>query len=220
MRDEDIQFYIDVMKYKEANEARRHLSWAFYITLGFFMTISGWYFASIKSLPFESFEGIIGVLFLLLLLAQAKISRIYSDNYRMKQGFDTKYEQKTTFDDYETGVQGVGDFIHYFILCSMTASFLIAPLNISLYCKIICCFAIILFLLISVYYILAGGHFICGKDKAVKSKWWQRIAYFLIIYLLVNYIFYIFYFKHSLSQYLVVLVGLYGKMFSFLLPHF
>lgn len=183
---------VNTLKYREARNNGRHLSYAFYLTLGFFITITGGYFwfivnlGSIKLLLFpiltnsditKYFGATIGIILLLMLINLAKVSRISADNQELIDNYEGAYPSQINYRG--SGFLGVGDFIHYLILTAITCFFIIYPFHLGrLFETWFLCIFFVLFILI--YYGLARGDFIIGKKNAIRSKLLQAFIYSLI----------------------------------------
>jgi len=118
---------VDREKYSAARSELRNLSYAFFVILGFFSAITGWFIALKPSIdvnrPFLGF--VIGIVFLLLLMVLAKQSRIAADNLAFVKKIERAYKTKSKFKP--TGIEGAANFISYVILSGGTSYFLLYP---------------------------------------------------------------------------------------------
>lgn len=197
------------LQYQKACGYGSHLSHVFYITLGFFILISGWFFANNGAASLANnnilynLSGFIGILFFLLLLNLAKVSRLHFDNQEVIEKFDKDYDpndQRIKF--HLSGIRGIGDFLHYFILTALTIYFLCFPFNYKLQSTIIITFIAFIVFFTSIYYVLAAGKFPFGKERVIKSP----TAQWFFTYLLLT--FALCYFTYLLFKFdLILLLG-------------
>lgn len=173
IKDRNKSFEVDKLYYEESTLRGIHLSYAFYVTLGLFIAIIGG-FLSFKG-ELGGYANFIGLIFLLLLLPLAKISRLQADNGDVHDKFQQKHKSNVIFNG--TGIKGVGDFFHYCILISITSFFLLKPLR-YIVPPIIFVGLFLLsfgFLVFVIYYVLARGDFIFGEIGLSKNKESQNL---------------------------------------------
>ena len=193
----------DKVKYQEARNQERHLSYITYIALGFFISITGFFLMiptkglnlnlngvdvlvnPIQVSPYLSLS--IGYIFLSLLIILAKLSRTASDNSNMIEEFKRNYPSKIEFE--QSSIRGIGNFLQFFILNGLTVYLLLyhrqSPLILKDY------IIILLLLFMATYYILGGGRFptfIINPisnyfDKRIKKEY--RIVTQWVVYLLI-----------------------------------
>jgi hypothetical protein len=187
--------------YQKAYNFATNYSYIFYVVLGFFVAITRWYYenGNDKLAIFKlNIENIIAIIMLTMLMIIAKVSRLSADNQDYMDDFEDKYKPKIKF--HSTGVRGVGDFLSYSLLTSITSYFIILAFNKSFSLKLLLYYCLGLMFL--VYYVLANGNFIksffiCkkqdknrrrNKEKVLKRLnvyvVWQLIAYFLMFILI------------------------------------
>lgn len=157
----------------------RHLSNAFYLTLGFFIAITGWFIILLNdgNTTTENISGFIGILFVLMLLNLAKVSRLHSDNKKALVEFDDKYDKEGKKIRFRpTGIPGLGDAIHYIILISITSFYLLFPF-ICFNSIFTILYPIILssILFAIIYYGFASGDFLISQKEDKQNKLTKNI---------------------------------------------
>lgn len=171
-KEEPTRWEIDRIKYQEGRSQLRHLNYAFYLTLSFFVAITGWFLTFGANRPYLALT--IGSLFLFLSLVQAKNTRLYEDNLKLVKKLERAYKSKTRYKS--TGIAGAGNFISFIILSALTSYFLLYPYSYRLSYHSIG--VAMRFLVLSLpifivsYYILGDGKF--GKaffSKFKLTKW-------------------------------------------------
>jgi|GEM_PF-2083421 len=168
---------IDSLKYQEARNQLRHLSFALYLTLTFFMAISGWFLNFGESRPYLALS--IGSIFLFLLYVLAKNTRISEDNIKLVKKLERAYKSKTRFRP--TGIEGIANFLSYVVLSALTAYFLLYPYSYQLSYHDTGVFGRFLglsgVLFLASYYILGDGKY--GKASMSKIKLGKKFLSFL-----------------------------------------
>jgi len=185
---------IDQLNYQKAVEIGSKQTTAFYATLVFFMTVSGWFFSNIPSPNKISLSAVISIIFLFLLANLSKISRSMHDNNKVINYYETEFHCLKTHKS--SGLSDMGDFFHYLILTSINSFFILRCFSLQSTFSII----IITFILMLVfYYILGGGEFpICcfaaflSEEKAGKNNCFDTKFQFLFCLIVLMLAFFIF----------------------------
>lgn len=173
----DRNFEVDKIKYQESITRSVHISRQFYITVALFITIvtSSIINPSLLKKPLPAL--IIGTFFLLLVIRQTKFSRILGDNQDLIEEFRSDYPTKINYNG--TGIVGLADFIDYAILIVITSFYLLMPIGLSLnkpdLISLIVFASLAPILLLLIYYIMARGDLIIGKNNVVRNRVCQNI---------------------------------------------
>jgi hypothetical protein len=164
---------IDKLKYQEARSQLRHTSYAFYVTMGFFLTITGWFLSFSANRPYLAL--VVGSVFLFLLLILSKNSRISEDNLKFVKKLERTYRSRPRFKP--TGIEGIADFLAYAILSGITAYFLFYPYsfwgNLHGFQLFGTLFIVAAIILLVTYYILGDGKL--GKAQLSRTKLGKKL---------------------------------------------